>query len=173
MATQEEVARHLDLTSRRVRQLIDEGVLPKRGKDGWDLDACRVLYLRHLRSLASGHGGKQAEMLSTERAALARSQRVRTELWTAIKRGEYVEIAEACRQFDLVVQIVREVLMTIGVRAAPLVVGMFDVVPGQEPIMCESVKDLIDRHVFDAVDTFDQMNRSGGLVERLTQGAPK
>lgn len=55
MATQVEVAAHLDLSDRQVRNLLADGVLPaSKGTGGLDLDACRVAYISYLRGKASG-----------------------------------------------------------------------------------------------------------------------
>ncbi len=77
MATQKEVANHLDLSDRRVRTLISEGILPaSKGKGGLDRDACRIAYIRHLRGVASGQVLDQTTLdLNQERALLAASQR--------------------------------------------------------------------------------------------------
>jgi len=54
MANQKEVAEHLDLTDRHVRRLLKDGVIPP-SKSGWyDLDACRLAYIRYLRGVQSG-----------------------------------------------------------------------------------------------------------------------
>lgn len=52
--SQKELAAHLFLTPRWVRNLIREGVLPQPGPNGHDLDACRGAYLEHLRDLVAG-----------------------------------------------------------------------------------------------------------------------
>jgi phage terminase Nu1 subunit (DNA packaging protein) len=55
MANQKDIAEHLDLTDRRVRGLMKEGVLPaSKGPGGYDLDSCRVAYIRYLRGVSSG-----------------------------------------------------------------------------------------------------------------------
>lgn len=55
MATQLEVAEHLDITDRQVRSLLQSGVLPgSKGRGGYDLDDCRLAYIRNLRGQASG-----------------------------------------------------------------------------------------------------------------------
>lgn len=55
MATQVEVAAHLDLSDRQVRNLLAGGVLPaSKGAGGLDIDACRMAYISYLRGLASG-----------------------------------------------------------------------------------------------------------------------
>ncbi|OEO24058.1 DNA packaging protein [Pseudomonas sp. J237] len=55
MATQIEVAAHIDLSDRQVRTLITDGVLPaSKGAGGLDIDACRLAYIRYLRGMSSG-----------------------------------------------------------------------------------------------------------------------
>lgn len=55
MATQVEVAAHIDLSDRQVRSLLTDGVLPgSKGSGGLDLDACRLAYIRYLRGLNNG-----------------------------------------------------------------------------------------------------------------------
>ena len=55
MATQKEIAEHLDLTDRYIRKLIASGVLPAaNGKGTYDLDVYRLAYIRYLRGVASG-----------------------------------------------------------------------------------------------------------------------
>lgn len=62
MATQVEVAAHLDLSDRQVRNLVADGVLPaSKGAGGLDLDACRLAYIRYLRGLNSGQVKQQQE----------------------------------------------------------------------------------------------------------------
>lgn len=55
MATQKELASHLDLQERRVRGLLKLGILPpSQPHGGLDLDACRLAYIRYLRGVQSG-----------------------------------------------------------------------------------------------------------------------
>jgi phage terminase Nu1 subunit (DNA packaging protein) len=55
MATQLEVAAHIDLSDRQVRTLVADGVLPaSKGAGGLDIDACRMAYIRYLRGVNSG-----------------------------------------------------------------------------------------------------------------------
>lgn len=85
MSTQEEIASHLDLSARQVRNLLTSGDLPShKGRAGYSLDACRVAYIQYLRGL-----GKRPEstIMKTEDDDVfdvdierARNLRVDTEL---------------------------------------------------------------------------------------------
>jgi len=55
MATQREIAQHLDITEQWVRKLLKSGKMPaSEGRGGYDLDACRLSYIRYLRGINSG-----------------------------------------------------------------------------------------------------------------------
>ena len=55
MATQTEVASHLDLTDRQVRNLLQSGVLPgAKGRGAYSLDDCRLAYIRYMRGQVGG-----------------------------------------------------------------------------------------------------------------------
>lgn len=59
MATQKEVAEHIDLSDRQVRNLLQSGVLPaSKGVGGYNLDDCRLAYIRYVRAQASGQASR-------------------------------------------------------------------------------------------------------------------
>ncbi|UEX76804.1 hypothetical protein [Sediminicurvatus halobius] len=68
MATQREIAEHLDLSERRVRDLLAELGVDHREAS---LDEVRVSYIRHLRELAAGRGGDQQASLTEARTQQA------------------------------------------------------------------------------------------------------
>jgi phage terminase Nu1 subunit (DNA packaging protein) len=93
MATQEQIAEHLDLSKRRVQDLMIEGVLNK----GADLDECRVSYIRFLRGGASGKNTGAGLKLTAERARLAKLQADKVEIELAELRGEVVRTEDVAR----------------------------------------------------------------------------
>lgn len=104
MATQKQVADHLDLSERQIRRLVKSGVLPAaKGPGGLKLDDCRLAYVRYLRGLASGQiePAEAADThdldLNTQRARLAREQADRVAMENAERRGELLS-AEAVRR---------------------------------------------------------------------------
>lgn len=82
---------HLDLSRVRVVQLVDEGALPRNGDGSFELDACRVAYIRYLRS-EDRRGAKSA---TASRVQEARAKEI--ELRTARDEGRLwdAETAEA------------------------------------------------------------------------------
>lgn len=102
MATQVEVAQHLDISDRQVRNLLTDGVLPSsKGAGGLDIDACRLAYIRYLRGLASGQvrpetpadeddDGDTAKRLEQERLRLTAAQAEGQELKNDITKRKSV-----------------------------------------------------------------------------------
>jgi phage terminase Nu1 subunit (DNA packaging protein) len=110
MVTQQAIAAHLDLSTRRVRELIHAGVISRNA----DLDAARLSYLRYLREQTAGRRGDPgAPDLVTERAALARVQRERIEIEIARTKGQLVPAAECERTFAEMLKIVVAMLETL------------------------------------------------------------
>lgn len=62
MATQTEVAKHLFISDRQVRNLITDGVFAgTKGKGGLDIDDCRKRYIGYLRSIKTGQTNPDPE----------------------------------------------------------------------------------------------------------------
>jgi terminase small subunit / prophage DNA-packing protein len=93
MATQAQIAAHLDLSTRRVKELVAEGVL----QTGADMDECRVNYIRYLRGNASGKSTGAGLKLTDERARLAKLQADKVEIELAELRGEVVRSEDVAR----------------------------------------------------------------------------
>ncbi len=70
MTSKATVAGHLDISTTRLKVLIDAKVIDDAKPGEMDLDAARVNYIRHLRAQASGRGG---DRLSAARARWERA----------------------------------------------------------------------------------------------------
>jgi terminase small subunit / prophage DNA-packing protein len=88
MATQKEIAKHLDLSERRVRDILKLIDVPT---SGCSIEQARVEYIRYLRKRASGHIGADGVLdLTQERAKLAKAQTEKAELEVARLKGSLV-----------------------------------------------------------------------------------
>jgi len=120
MATQKQVARHLDLTSRSVRELLERGVLPPATRGELDVDACRVAYVRHLRAAAAGRGAGSGDLdLVAERARLAKEQADQAALKNAQLRGELIPAADHEESLIALASGVALRIRAVPTRAAP------------------------------------------------------
>ena len=91
MASQSDVAAHLDVSRQIVSKLCAQGILTKaRGRQDYDLDECRVAYIRNLREQAAGRAGQGPNklVLVDERARHAAAAADAMELKNAETRRE-------------------------------------------------------------------------------------
>jgi hypothetical protein len=85
-ASANECGTHLDLSRVRIVQLVNEGALPRLKDGSFDLDACRIAYIRYLRS-EDRRGAKSA---TASRVQEARANEI--ELRTAREEGRLVPL---------------------------------------------------------------------------------
>lgn len=112
--TQSDLAIHLDLSDRSIRELEQKLNLPP----DYSRAAFRVAYLRNLREVAAGRASQVADSLdlAAERAALAKAQRVGQEIKNAVAQGEFAPVG---------------LLGDVLAAASAAVVDRFDGLPGQ------------------------------------------
>lgn len=111
--SQAEIAEHLDISERRVRELATEWAIDSRAIT---LGEWRLRYLRKLREEAAGRAAIGDLDLVTERARLAKVQADRIEMQNAITRNELAPVDQ-----------LEEVLTRTGSRVARLL----DTIPGE------------------------------------------
>lgn len=111
--TQAEIAEHLDISDRRVRELAAEWGIDSRQIP---LSEWRLRYLRKLREEAAGRAATGDLDLVGERARLAKVQADRIEMQNAVTRKELAPT-----------ELIEEVLARAGARAAKLL----DTIPGE------------------------------------------
>ena len=110
--TQAEIAAHLDMSERNLRDVLRALDLDHKEVP---LSAIRTAYIRRLREEAAGRGGEATFELSAERARLAREQADKIAMQNAVTRGE---LAPA--------HLLEEVLARAGARAGRLL----ETIPG-------------------------------------------
>lgn len=110
--TQAEIAAHLDISDRRLRELLTEFDLDHKQVP---LAEIRIRYLRKLREEAAGRSAGGDLDLAGERALLAKEQRIRIEMQNAVTRKELAPV-----------DMIEEVLAKAGSRAARIL----DTIPG-------------------------------------------
>ena len=89
MVTQTEIASHLDLSQAEVSRHMADLALDWRVTS---LDVVRVMYIRKLRAVASGHKSHDGSDLTHERVLTERLDRELKELLLAEKRGQLVNL---------------------------------------------------------------------------------
>lgn len=122
MTTQIEIAKHLDLSSRQVRELQTCGVFPK----GASLDEARLAYIRRLREQAAGRSATNGLDLASERARLVKMQGDKLEIELTAKRGDLISLTEAEKEWSELVNACRAKMLTLPVRASNAIPDIAD-----------------------------------------------
>jgi hypothetical protein len=86
----EKMAKFIDLTPRRLRQLVDEGVVPREERGRYNPFAVTVAYIRFLRDRVQSPESSDSEFFAVKLAKL-RAEREQIELANQITRGRYYE----------------------------------------------------------------------------------
>lgn len=164
MATQAQVADHLDMTRQKVGELVRRGIFASKGPGGLDVDECRVAYIRHLRARKAGWQGEDENGevldLTAERARKAKEEADRLEMQNAQMRGELVARGDVEAGVIGAFSRVRAKLIGLPAKVAPLVAAM------TEPRECETA---IRKPLYDALDelagtSVHDLNRDFGAM---------
>lgn len=154
MATQAEFASHVGITQPAVADLIARGVVESHGRGKLDLDAARLAYCAHLRSVAGGRSGDvQADLdLSTERARLAKEQADRQEMLNAQMRGELLARGDVDAAVSAAFARVRAKLLTVPGKCAAEAVAVTAPAEAEDLIrtaVCDALEELAATTVAD------------------------
>jgi phage terminase Nu1 subunit (DNA packaging protein) len=92
----DKVAKALNVTARRVQQLVKEGMPPPESRGKYDLAQCMLWYIRYLQKVIEKREAPEdmaGNSLRRQRERLVAAQAEREELELAEKKGEVVPIA--------------------------------------------------------------------------------
>jgi phage terminase Nu1 subunit (DNA packaging protein) len=91
MATQRELAEHLDLSTKRISELIRDGILPsKMGRSPLNLDVCRIAYISYLRKLGGYNKRSGGGDIAEEKTRLTKAQADKAELEVSELEGQLI-----------------------------------------------------------------------------------
>lgn len=163
---QAEVAEHLDLSERSVREFLVSAGLDHKAET---LSSLRIAYIRRLREMAAGRAADGDLDLATERAQLARSQRLGHDIKNNVALGSYAPI---------------ELLSDVLANAAQAVVDRLEQIPADLRRVCpdlpQAARDAVMAEiasarnemvrktaslVADAIDPADQLEDEEPLLE--------
>lgn len=87
------VAKALDLTSRRIQQLVKDGILPTPVKGNYDLSACIRAYEKYMHERQITKSSKHSD-LTAEKLRLLRAQADKAEFEMQVLEGKYIAVNE-------------------------------------------------------------------------------
>lgn len=117
MITNADIAKHLDMSTRNVRDLRAQGVLPPSGTD---LDACRLAYIRHMRERRPDpQQDEQQRQYSAERLRLLRGQADEVASRLAERKGRLVSRHDITEAMLGMIKVVHAKLGRVPGKVAP------------------------------------------------------
>lgn len=168
MANQKEVAEHLDLSDRQIRNLAKDGVLPgAKGKGGYDLDACRLSYISYLRAMSKRPAQEETDPefidLDQERARLVKAQADMQEMKNEIMEGRYIPT-------DFGREVLAKVLIQVSgiLNALPLTIKRKH--PKLEQRIIDSLSEEIVKHSNEAARLDEFIDQAIDDVIRDSEG---
>lgn len=131
--TQAEIAAHIDISDRRLRELLAEWGIDHKSTTLSDI---RIRYIRRLREEAAGRASGGEYDLTSERARLAKEQADKVAMVNAVTRNELAP---------------RALLVMVLARTAPKVCAILDALPGalkrRVPLLDQSAIHLIESEI--------------------------
>jgi len=115
--TQSEIAKHLDLGVRRLRDFLTDGVIEK----GCTLDEARVAYIRWLREMAAGRAGTGNP--NHEKARYDKLRADQVELKIAVEKSQLIPLELATSIISKMIMAARSHFLSLPTKLAPRVHG--------------------------------------------------
>lgn len=116
----EGLARKLNLSDRRVRQLAQGGVFPRVRRGRYDVEECTTAYKSFLRSSGRLNPNTQTVDERGERTLLIRAQRENREMENALKRGRLIPIELVGQELEKAALVFRQAMLRIPLIAPEL-----------------------------------------------------
>ena len=136
----QEIAQLLDITDRRVRQLVSEGIIPRPVRGVYHAVNCIHGYIHYLRGLAEGSG---EATLTDERTRLIHNQADLAEIDLMKARGELIPTSKARGAWTVVIQGIRQKLLAIPTRLAARVASVKSI-PQAKDIIEEAIREVLN-----------------------------
>ncbi len=134
--TASDLAEMFGVSKRSISDFSERGIILKTGRNRFDLRKSVQLYCDHLRGIAAGRGGDNADALTVERARLAAEQADNVAMKNAVLRREMVAISDVRNEWVTIGRRLRNEMMSVASRCRQMLPHLttFDV-------------DLIDKEI--------------------------
>jgi phage terminase Nu1 subunit (DNA packaging protein) len=103
------MAKFIDVSPRRLRQLAEEGIVPKAGRARYSPFQVTVSYIRFLRDRVQSPEASDSEFFACKLAKL-RAEREQIELQNQITRRERIPVDDVLLANDIVFKAVRQII---------------------------------------------------------------
>lgn len=116
-----ELADILNLSERRIYQLVEEKLIPKESKGRYELKTVIQSYIKYLQQLASSKGSSSEQKESKSR--LLKAQADKAELELEALKGKYIETTEVEFEWSNLLLAFRSKMLNMPSKLASLLAG--------------------------------------------------
>ncbi|MCH7623985.1 MAG: hypothetical protein IIB46_07900 [Nitrospinae bacterium] len=118
LASVEELSREINLSDRRIQQLVKEGVLNKEGRGKYDLLKCSLKLIKHYQAIRDG---KDTESLDgkKEKARLTKLQADKVGIEVEILLEKFIELDLVEQHLSRVFASIRQKCLSLPTKIAP------------------------------------------------------
>jgi len=153
MASQRELAEHLDLSTKRISELIRDGILPsKMGRSPLNLDVCRIAYISYLRKLGGYNKRSGGGDIAEEKTRLTKAQADKAELEVSELEGQLIPAQLVQDTWTDFVANARAKLLALPSKIAHQVIAL-DKYAEAELLIKENVHDALSELAEDGIPT--------------------
>lgn len=138
-----EVAKHLNLTERRVQQLTKEGVIPKAGRGEYDLEECSHYYIKYLQENSVSCPSDDAGSYAEQRTRLVKIQADKVEIEVQQLKRFLISVDEVEKDWASHIASCRSRLLAIPSRCASQVAVIDEVT---------EIERFLRREIYDALN---------------------
>lgn len=161
MASQKDVAEHLDLSTKRISELIRDGILPsKKGRSPLNLDVCRIAYISYLRKLGGYNKRTGGGDIAEEKTRLTKAQADKAELEVSELEGRLIPAQLVQDTWTDFVANVRAKLLSLPSKVAHQVIAMDNYAEAEQ---------LIKSNVYDALMELGENGIPEQYADRVEQ----
>ena len=162
MATQRDLAEHLDLSTKRISELIRDGILPsKMGRSPINIDVCRIAYISYLRKLGGYNKRSGSGDITEEKTRLTRAQADAAELKVSELEGLLLPVEMVLINWANLFSIVRVGFLGLASKIAHLLMAAKSV---------QDIKVIIDEEVYRILN---ELAESNGLPKEYADRGEK
>ena len=124
MATNIEIAKHLDCSAEWVSKLKSQNILPSAPGKQMDLDQCRVAYINYLRTKARMTSNTDDGTITEHKTRLTSAQADKAEMEVQVLSSSLIKAEEVHKAWTEFVANVRAKLLNLPAKMAHQVIGL-------------------------------------------------
>ncbi|MFH0351042.1 MAG: hypothetical protein ACHBMF_03785 [Chromatiales bacterium] len=163
----EAISKLLNLTPRRIQQLVREGVIPRPERGKYDLIRTIRGYVKYLQERAEGRGVEPTD-LHGERTRLLKAQADKTELEIDERMGALLPAERIIAVWEQLVAAFRAKCLALPSKLAPLLRGK-DAVQDIKEIIAAGVREALEElSRFELADNLQESSEAGGASRDAT-----